>query len=137
VSYYHKTTKNQIVTAQVSNASGYNSQLINVGESLNKGIEIDLRLTPVKTNSFTWNLNTNFTYNTSEVIRLGLTAADTMITIGSVRQVVGKPLGQIYSFLQARDANGNRIFNKASGFPVRNRLRKTWVPISQRIGEVS
>lgn len=116
---YRKLTTDQIVSATVSNATGYSTQRINVGESVSKGFESSIQISPVETNSFTWSINANISYNTSEVLKLGLTDADTMITIGSVRQIVGKPLGQLYQYLQEQDANGNYVFNAGSGYPVR------------------
>jgi TonB-linked SusC/RagA family outer membrane protein len=117
---YRKLTTNQIVSATTSHASGFSSQLINVGESVSKGVETTLNVTPVETKSFSWSINANVSYNTSEVLRLGLTDADTMITVGAVRQIVGRPLGQLFYYMQATDAQGNKIFDKNSGYPVRS-----------------
>ncbi|RYF64915.1 MAG: TonB-dependent receptor, partial [Cytophagaceae bacterium] len=38
--YYHKTTEDQILAAQISDASSYTSKLINVGRSMNQGLEM-------------------------------------------------------------------------------------------------
>ena len=40
--------------------------------------------------------------------------------MGNVFQEVGRPLGQLYHFMQARDATGNPIFNAGNGQPVRS-----------------
>jgi TonB-linked SusC/RagA family outer membrane protein len=119
---YRKISKDQIISAQVSNTSGYNSQLINIGQSMNQGFESLINFSPIKTNSFEWNFSANVTYNTSEVQKLGLSEADTMITIGSVRQIVGKPLGQIFVYMYQRDDQGRMIINENSGFPMRSGL---------------
>jgi hypothetical protein len=116
---YRKLTTDQIVSATTSHATGYATQLINVGESVSKGVESSIQISPVETTSFTWNINANVSYNTSEVLKLGTSAADTMITVGNVRQIVGKPLGQLYQYKQQQDAQGNYIFNRNSGYPVR------------------
>jgi hypothetical protein len=116
---YRKLTTDQIVSATTSQATGYSTQLINVGESVSRGFESSIQVSPVETNAFTWNINANVSYNNSEVLKLGLSDADTMITIGNVRQIVGRPLGQLYQYKQRVDANGNPIFNKNSGYPVR------------------
>lgn len=121
-SLYRKISEDQIVSAQISNTTSFNSRLINVGRSMNKGVEVAVTASPIKTQSFTWNIAFNNSYNVSEVLQLGETAEATQITIGGVRQVVGMPLGQIYQFLQKRDANGNLVFSKNSGFPVRGEL---------------
>ena len=123
--YYRKLTEDQILATQVSDASSYTNKLINVGKSLNKGIEVLLTASPVNAGSFRWDVSTNFSYNTSEVLTLGLSAADTMITVGggggsTLRPVVGKPIGQLYTFNYLRDAQGRQVFDQGSGRPLRN-----------------
>lgn len=119
---YKKVSKDQIISAQVSNSSGYNTQLINIGQSMNKGLESSVSVSPVNKKSFQWTVNANVTYNVSEVQKLGLSEADTMISIGSVREIVGRPLGQIFVYMFQRDAQGRMIINKSSGYPMRSAL---------------
>ncbi|GAB3938304.1 SusC/RagA family TonB-linked outer membrane protein [Larkinella terrae] len=123
--YYRKITEDQILATQVSDASAYTNKLINVGKSMNKGIELLLTGSPVNTANFRWDVSANFAYNTSEVLTLGLGVADTMITVGgsggsTLRQVVGKPIGQLFTFNYLRDAQGRQVFDKGSGRPLRN-----------------
>ena len=125
LTYYHKTTDDQILAAQISDASSYTAQLINVGRSMNQGIELLLTGSPVKTKDFTWDVSFNISYNTSKVLKLGLAAKDTVITVGggggrTLNMVVGKPLGQLYTFMYLRDAQGRQVFDKNSGMPMRN-----------------
>lgn len=125
VSYYRKITKDQILAAQVSDASSYTNQLINVGRSINKGLEMLLTFSPVRTTSFKWDVSANVSYNTSKVLQLGLSRADTVISVGGgggriVKQVVGKPIGALYTFLYQRDAQGRQVFDASTGRPIRN-----------------
>ena len=87
---YKKLSSDQIISRQISNGSSYNTILINIGESVNRGFESSATITPVSTNSFTWSINANVTYNISEVLKLGVNEADTMISVGGVREIVGK-----------------------------------------------
>ncbi|GAA4433875.1 SusC/RagA family TonB-linked outer membrane protein [Ravibacter arvi] len=123
--YYHKFTEDQILAAQVSDASSYTNKLINVGRSMNKGVEVLLTFSPVQTKNFSWDVNFNISYNTSKVLKLGLSEKDTVITAGGgggrvLNQVVGKPLGQLYTFYYLRNAQGQQVFDKASGLALRN-----------------
>jgi len=127
IAYYRKITNDQILAAQVSDASSYTSRLINVGKSMNKGIEMLISAAPVNTEAFRWDVSFNASYNTSEVLTLGLTQADTMIVVGgsggtTLRQVVGKPIGQLYTFGYLRDEQGRQVFSKTSGTPLRGDL---------------
>jgi outer membrane receptor protein involved in Fe transport len=125
--YYRKITEDQILNTQVSDASSYTSRLINVGRSMNQGIEMMVTASPVATNAFRWDVSANASYNTSKVLTLGLSAADTMIVVGgsggsTLRQVVGREMGQLYTFGYLRDAQGRQVFDKASGRPLRGDL---------------
>ncbi|WP_020603736.1 SusC/RagA family TonB-linked outer membrane protein [Spirosoma spitsbergense] len=123
--YYHKTTDDQILAAQISDASSYTSKLINVGRSMNQGLEVLLTFSPVTTGSFRWDVSANASYNTSKVLQLGLSPGDSVITVGggggrTLNMVVGKPLGQLYTFKYLRDAQGRQVFDARSGLPLRN-----------------
>ena len=125
-SYYNKVSSDQILSAQISDASGYLSQLINVGESENRGLEMMLSFTPIKTSDFRWNTSANATYNTSEVLNLGDDVDGSFITVstaefhGEVRQVVGKPMAQLYGWGYLRDDQGRQVFDPNSGRPMRS-----------------
>ncbi|MCY1634801.1 SusC/RagA family TonB-linked outer membrane protein [Marinifilum sp. D737] len=59
--YFDNTTFDQIMPLQLSQATGYASRFINAGEMTNKGIEIALGVTPVRTKDFEWNVMFNYT----------------------------------------------------------------------------
>ncbi len=129
--YYHKTTDDQILAAQISDASSYTSKLINVGRSLNQGLEMLLTFAPVVTKDFRWDVSANASYNTSKVLKLGLSENDTVITVNSgggrtLNQVVGKPLSQIYTFTYRRDDQGRKVFDPKSGLPLRNNVQQNF-----------
>ena len=125
LTYYDKLSSDQILRAQTSNAGGYLSQLINVGQSRNQGIEMLISINPIKSQNFNWNLVLNNAYNKTEVLNLGSDVSNNMITVGTadfsgeLRQVVGKPMGQLYGFGYMRDAQGRQIFDIGNGRPLR------------------
>ncbi|MEI6276897.1 MAG: SusC/RagA family TonB-linked outer membrane protein [Prolixibacteraceae bacterium] len=125
VSYYNKLSSDQILQAQTSDASGYSAQLINVGKSINKGLEMMVNASPISRKNLIWNININAAYNVSKVLSLGAGVSDTMITVGTgdysgeLRQVVGKPIGQLFGYGYLRDAKGNQIFDAGNGRPLR------------------
>ncbi len=47
-----KVSSDQILDVNVSNATGYLSKLLNAGKIENKGIELQLTVTPVKAGAF-------------------------------------------------------------------------------------
>jgi TonB-linked SusC/RagA family outer membrane protein len=121
---YQKLTSDQIVSAQISDASGFTNSLINSGQSENRGVEMLLNLVPIKTADFQWDLTLNGSYNTTKVLSLLTDKPGERITVGThvfngeLRQVVGQEMGQIYGFGYRRDANGKRVFG-ANGIALR------------------
>lgn len=121
---YRKITTDQIVSAQISDASGFVTRLINSGQSRNQGFEALLNIVPIKTRDFQWDLTFNGSYNITKVLSLLTDKEGERITVGThvfngeLRQVVGQEMGQIYGFGFRRDAQGRMIFG-ANGIPLR------------------
>ena len=70
VNFYLKNTKNSIINATVLPQSGFNSRTINAGLVQNKGVEILLGGTPVRTKDFEWNLSANISKNVNTLVEL-------------------------------------------------------------------
>lgn len=122
VSAYDKKTTDQIMTTQISSASGYNNTLLNIGSLQNRGLEFILDVTPVRMRDFSWNTAFNTGYNTSKVLSMGpgvtrFTVVDwynggaSNEFMGKLVYEVGKPLSQIAAKTYLRDANGNILVN--------------------------
>jgi len=118
-SYYKSTTKDGIVYASISSASGFNSALVNAANSSNTGLELDLSGTVVKNSNLTWVVKANWTHQTSVVnsIVSGVSA----INIGnSSYAVVGKAYPELETYDWNRDpSNGKVIVDANSGLPTR------------------
>ena len=133
---YQKITTDQIVSAQISDASGFTNTLINSGSSQNNGVEMLFNVVPVKSRSFQWDLTLNGSYNKTKVLSLltddnGIGDRDynkdgrperitvgTHVFNGELRQVVDQEMGQIYGFGFQRDATGQMVFG-GNGIPLR------------------
>ena len=66
--WYKQNSAEQILQVPVSNATGYTRLILNAGELENKGIELLLRGTPVRTPDFSWDVTLNFTRNRNRVV---------------------------------------------------------------------
>lgn len=123
---YKRVTKNDPVAASTSTASGYGKVLLNVGEVVNKGIELLLTGTPFKTNSgFTWNLAYNVAYNDNKVIKISdqikvLELDQSRTQSAYIYHFEGQPYGMIAGYKAMRDANGNIVYNETTGIPMRS-----------------
>jgi iron complex outermembrane receptor protein len=127
LSLYQDNTKNQILNITTPQESGVSSILINAGNIQNKGIELAIDATPVKSKYFTWNTAINYSRNRNLIVDLypGRTEFDLDANIAEISTwaVVGKSYGtlrtQIHSTTyQAKDGNGNNIADPKNGLPV-------------------
>jgi TonB-linked SusC/RagA family outer membrane protein len=119
---YRKTSLDQIISVQVSDASGYTNRVGNMGESRNTGLEALVNIVAVETDNFTWEFTANTAYNKTKVLKL-LTTTDgerfttaTHVFNGELRQVVGQEMAQLAGYGYLRDANGNKVFG-TDGLP--------------------
>ncbi len=119
-SYYDKTTKDLILNVPLAPTSGYTSQVQNVGEIENKGIELQLSLTPIKTDDFTWDMKFNYTRNRGECVSLNNQVSKVLLTNAySVDFVVkpGAPIGVFEGPTALTDGNGHVVVG-TNGYPL-------------------
>jgi TonB-linked SusC/RagA family outer membrane protein len=119
VAVYDKTTTKDIVPVTVSPTSGYDGDVENIGKIENKGVELLLTGTPVRTRDFAWNVSFNIGINNSKVDYIGPGITSIVIAGANARwgngvnisNWVGMPYGQITGYGYKKDANGNRMFS--------------------------
>lgn len=121
VSLYNTNSIDQILKVDVSATTGYTQKLINGGKINNKGVEVQLGVTPVKTKLFQWDVDVNYAANRSKVIKLDDEGRLQNYVLGSYRNVqviagVGKAYGTLFGNAYLRDDAGNIIVNN-SGIP--------------------
>ena len=122
---YNRQTTDDILTAGVSQTSGYGSKTVNIGKIENKGVEFLLSLTPVKTADFRWDFGFNFSNNKNKVISLLTPEADeeslrvdeSRTRNAYIEHVEGLPYSQIAGFGYARNTDGSITLDD-NGLPV-------------------
>ena len=123
-SLYKSWSDNQIMTTNLESSSGYTSASMNIGSIENRGIELMLSGTPVKTKDFNWEISFNWSKNKSKVIKLGLNH-DPINTGYSLWAVEGESFPVIYDVRYARDNEGNIIIDDSDpnsgsyGYPLK------------------
>jgi TonB-linked SusC/RagA family outer membrane protein len=120
---YNTNSIDQILNVQTSAASGYSYQLINAGKINNKGVEIQLNATPVKTGKFKWDIGLNYAANRSKVVALDDEGLLTRYVIGAagpqIVAAVGERYGAIYGTAYRRNEKGE-ILTGDNGLPLTN-----------------
>ncbi len=124
---YQKKTTDDIVKVSTSNASGYESMILNIGEIRNRGLELMLYGVPVRTTDFMWNSSFNIGYNNSEVLYLGeevkrlmIEGAESRSGNAYVYNEVNQPYGQIMGYTYKIDEQTGQRMYDAEGLPLRS-----------------
>lgn len=130
--YYNQYNEDLIVQVPIASASGYGFMNLNAGEMENKGIELLLMGTPVKTSDFSWDVTVNYTRNRSMVVKLAEGIDEVFqggFTSAAIYSIAGEPFGSIFGTYFLTDDNGNWIINDDPedpnyGYPYRSADRK-------------
>ena len=70
VEFYNRTTRDMLMWFSTPTTLGYSGYYQNVGDMRNRGLELTLSGTPIRTRQFEWSLNLNLTYNHQRVTHL-------------------------------------------------------------------
>jgi TonB-linked SusC/RagA family outer membrane protein len=108
ISYYVTNTFNEILPVNVSPATGYNFKVLNAGSVQNRGTEISLNGTPVKTKDFNWKVTLNFTVAYNKVTSLytdatGKQASNLQLASYQNGETLNAPLGQSFGIIRGTD----------------------------------
>lgn len=130
--YYNRKTTEDILAASVSQTTGYNSRVVNVGEQTNKGFELLVSATAVRTPNFTWDVSVNLAKNNSNIDQLldpdnddkagtneaeNLRVAEARSRNAYIHHIEGFPYSAIMGFEYARDDAGNILLDD-NGLPM-------------------
>ena len=120
VTYFSRTSTEQIATASVARSSGFSSQVVNIGELTNKGWELGLDVYPIANDNFKWNTYFAFTKIKSLIVDAGpngeIFIGGPGSSLGTIHRN-GFAYGQIFGTENAKDDEGNLLIDKATGLP--------------------
>lgn len=128
IAYFTKKTKNEIMSASFSIATGYTSGFIPNGSTENKGLELQISGTPVKQKDFSWIATLNLTSVKNKILKTD--AAGNNLNQGSNRATLGNAITafvknyagpQILAYDYKRDTKGEIVVD-GSGYPMRGDL---------------
>lgn len=141
--YYNNTSKDLIIPVKVPVTSGYDQIYLNSGSIRNKGVEVSVSATPIRSKNFTWDVRVNYTMNRNKV--LSIYPDLTEITMGSQfgyssstvtqKYIPGYPVGALFGRTYQRyfgnDTEDPMRLDKSrpivigsNGFPVLNPASK-------------
>jgi len=119
VTLYDKTITDLIYAIPIPVSSGYSARYMNIGRITNKGVEVSLSFTPIRTKDIEWEIYSNYSSNDNMLDEL----ADGLDVIqldgtSSMNYVArpGQPLGLFEGQVVAKDPEGHTIVN-SQGLP--------------------
>src|SRR5690606_14230998 len=129
--YYNLISNDQYIRVDLDPSSPkaqgkYTSELINAGEITNKGVELTLSATPIRTDDLQWTTAFNFAKNTNKIVDIG-PDHEKEIGLGSSegytsKLVEGGAYNDLYVLKFLRDDQGRILFD-AEG-----KIRRTNLP---------
>ncbi|WP_069660072.1 SusC/RagA family TonB-linked outer membrane protein [Arcticibacter eurypsychrophilus] len=120
LAYYNKITDDQILPIDVSPSSGYNFAIVNFGKVRNRGIELAVNGTPIKSKNFTWDIAYTYTKNRNIVLELPVGLDKVILETAYDANLVareGQPLGVFEAPVAKTDPEGRIVVNQANGMP--------------------
>jgi hypothetical protein len=122
LAYFTRKTKNEIMNAGLSWATGYTSTVIANGSTQNSGLEVQITGAPIKQRDFLWNVTFNLTSVKNEILETDADGKN--VGLGTYRPlnattayVKGLAGPQILAADYKYDAKGDIIVD-ASGLPI-------------------
>ncbi len=119
--WYNKQTKGDLLSASISEASGYASSFTKVGQMTNTGIELLINVGAVRKRDFAWNFSLNLANNKNTVDSLAPGLSDIRVEEartrnGYIHHFSGMPYSQVSGNMYERDDAGNIVY--VDGRPV-------------------
>ncbi len=104
---YYNSARNLLVNVTVPQTSGYTTQIQNVGETSNRGVEIQLNADLVSKKNFTWNTSFNISFNKNRVEKFSQYQTSNLFSSGwgggnqpsDYIIMVGQPVGTIWGLI--------------------------------------
>lgn len=105
--YYYNSSKDLLLDVNIPPTAGYPIQTQNIGETLNKGFELQLGGTPINNSQFRWDANFNISFNKNEIESLAPGQKSLLVSSGwagsnqpfDYNVAVGQPVGTIWGLV--------------------------------------
>lgn len=108
VDAYENFVTDLLINVPIPSTTGYRTQLQNVGNTSNRGLEFQLNTTPVLKSNFSWTANFNLAFNRNNVEKLA-SGLDSYLPGAAVTWIsgqpsdyvveVGQPVGSMFGFI--------------------------------------
>lgn len=126
---YRRISKDQLLNKQLDPSTGYTNQTVNAGDVTNRGIELSLGYTIVRSKNWNWRVQGLYNINKSKVSNIPAALGSINIAgfsnLGTFA-INGEPLGILQGVYvnryQKKDASGNNVDDPLNGTKIVNTL---------------
>ena len=120
-SYYNRLAKDQIIQRTLDYSTGFGFTFINAGSISNKGIELSVTVTPIKSSNWRWDITGNYTKNVSLVKSLPDGSKSILVAgfsdLGNFA-IEGKPLNVIQGTYVPKAPDGQLLINSTGSYEI-------------------
>jgi TonB-dependent starch-binding outer membrane protein SusC len=94
VDVYTSETKDLLMSRDIPTVTGYTSTLQNVGQTANRGVDININTVNISNRSLQWTTTFNASWQKEEIVSLANGKQDNILN----RWFIGRPIGVIYGY---------------------------------------
>ena len=122
--YYQRESRDQIIAPRLSYGTGSVIRILNGGSVKNKGVEVQLKGSPLRKKDINWDMTFNFTHNKGIVNTIAEELpeyydSDTWIANGARGSTIpGKSTLAIGGWVNEKNNRGDLLINPTTGTPV-------------------
>ncbi|MES2417413.1 MAG: SusC/RagA family TonB-linked outer membrane protein [Bacteroidota bacterium] len=122
--YYDRASRKQIVSPRISYGTGSVIRIMNGGVITNRGVEVQLKGSPIRKENFNWDMTLNFTHNKGVVNSIAddlpeFYDSDTWIVNGARGSVnPGTSTMALAGWVNARNNKGDLLIDPDKGLPI-------------------
>lgn len=125
ITYYRNNSENQIMEVPLPPASGFSNMRMNAAHLKNTGFEVQLDVSPVRTDKISWTVTGTWSKNKSKVVELANGMKSMVLDdawFATIQARPGAEFGEIYTTDFKRDAFG-RIMVDDKGFVLKGEYK--------------
>jgi TonB-linked SusC/RagA family outer membrane protein len=121
-SFYNTNASDQIFSVPIASSTGFEREYRNAGKLRSRGHEVILKLKPVETKNFSWELTTNFSTNDNLVLELAEGVDRIAVGYQNFSEIgtyayADNPYPVLFGSTYLRDTLGNMVMDTLSGLP--------------------
>ena len=125
--WYKSNSYNQFIQYTPASSTGYSTAYLNAGNIQNTGIEMVLGFDAVKSSSFNWNTNVNYSFNHNKIIQLNpADPTGQLVITGNANNAYesvlapGGQFGDIYGYTFVKNSSGQIVVTGTGNVPTKN-----------------